>query len=379
MHNCLWVVAVDVEDRSLDSLGEVGRVDRATRGAWWGRETNLVVDNHVDGTAGAVAAQLREVEGFSNNTLTDHCGVTVDEDRQDREAVWAAVDDVLLSADDAFEDWVYSFEVGRVSGQVDLGRVAGLGSERAFGAEVVLHVTGTLDGRCVNGAFELAENLSVGLACDVGEHVEAAAVSHTDGGFVEACICGVGDDRVKQWDQGFATLEREALLTDVLGLQEGFERFSLVELTEDANLFVAGRLLVWALKLGLEPFALFWVLDVHVLDAGGAAVSVTQDTQDVAQRETVVAAEPAGDPFAVKIPQRQAVGLDVKVWVEAHLVGQRVGVRDEVARRAVGLDELLDASNLVDLEVGINLVVDGPADRHVWDAQLLEYVVPELV
>ena len=76
-----------------------------------------------------------------------------------------------------------------------------------------------------------------------------------------------------------------------------------------------------------------------------------------------MAAEPAGDPFAVKIPQRQAVGLDVEVWVEAHLVGQRVGVRDKVARRAVGLDELLDASNLVDLEVDVNLVVDGPADR----------------
>ena len=54
----LGVVAVDVEDRRLDHPGDVGAVDRGARRRRRGREADLVVDDHVDRAAGAVAAQL---------------------------------------------------------------------------------------------------------------------------------------------------------------------------------------------------------------------------------------------------------------------------------------------------------------------------------
>src|SRR5690606_32037952 len=108
-----------------------------------------------------------------------------------------------------------------------------------------------------------------------------------------------------------AALEAEALLPDELRLQEGLERLGLVELEQDPQLLLARGLDVRLLDPLLDPPALLGVLDVHVLDADGAAVGVTQGAEDVAQlhEPAAVAAEGAGGELAVEVPQRQPVAL----------------------------------------------------------------------
>ena len=133
------------------------------------------------------------------------------------------------------------------------------------------------------------------------------------------------------------------------------------------------------LQLVLEPLALGRVLDVHVFDAGGAAVGVAEHAQDVAEREHGLAAEAAGGPLAVQVPQGQAVGQDVEVRVLALDVLQRIGVRHEVAADTVGVDELLDPGDLVDLVGRVNLQVRAPAHGLVRDAQGLEDLVVEVL
>src|SRR3546814_13641307 len=44
----LGIVAVDVQDRRLNALGDVGRIGRRARELRAGRETDLVVDDEVD-------------------------------------------------------------------------------------------------------------------------------------------------------------------------------------------------------------------------------------------------------------------------------------------------------------------------------------------
>ena len=191
----LGVVAVDVEDRRLDHPGDVGGVGRGARGARRGREADLVVDDDVDRAAGAVAAQLGQVERLGDDALAGERRVAVHEQRQDGEVLAGEVEPVLLGADDALEDRVDGLEVGRVGGEVDLGLAAVLGDELALGAEVVLDVAGALDGLGVLLALELAEDLAVGLAGDVGEHVEAAAVRHADADLVHVVVGGAAQDR----------------------------------------------------------------------------------------------------------------------------------------------------------------------------------------
>ena len=68
-HAGLGVVAVDVEDRRLDHPGDVGGVERRARRRRRGGEADLVVDDDVDRAAGAVAAQLRQVQRLGDDAL----------------------------------------------------------------------------------------------------------------------------------------------------------------------------------------------------------------------------------------------------------------------------------------------------------------------
>src|SRR5699024_8430008 len=69
MDHSLRIVSIDVEDRCLDGPGNIGGVGGGTRLCRRSSETNLVVDNHVNGTAGAIATQLRHLHGFKYHTL----------------------------------------------------------------------------------------------------------------------------------------------------------------------------------------------------------------------------------------------------------------------------------------------------------------------
>src|SRR5690606_9963771 len=286
-HDRLGVVTVHVQDRRLDRLGDVGGVLRRARILRQRREADLVVDDDVDRAARAIRAQVRHLQRLDDDALAREGRVAVDEDRQPRERPRGEF--VLLRADDALENAVDGLEVGGVRGQIDVDLRAVRTAEGALGADVVLHVAGSaLVAR--ERALELAEDLAVGLARDVRQHVEAAAVGHADRGAREACVGGAVDDAVEQRDQRLAAFERESLLADVLRLQEGLERLGLVELAEDAELLVVVGLLVGSLQLLLEPVALLVVSDVHVLDADGAAVRVAEHAENVAELGLALAA-----------------------------------------------------------------------------------------
>src|SRR5699024_12200483 len=78
-------------------------------------------------------------------------------------------------------------------------------------------------------------------------------VGHADRDLVESGVGRLVEDLVEQDDRGLSAFEAEALLPDVLRLQEGLEGFGGVESTEDVSLLGAGQLLVGDLDLRLEP------------------------------------------------------------------------------------------------------------------------------
>ena len=141
---------------------------------------------------------------------------------------------------------------------------------------MVLDVTGAVRLRRVQVALELAEDLRIRLADDVGQHVEPAAVRHADDHLVEAVLGALVDRRVHHRDDGLGAFKREPFLPNVFGLQEGLERLGGVELAQDVLLLGDGRLLVLDLDALLQPLLLLGFEDVGVLDADVAAVGVAQ-------------------------------------------------------------------------------------------------------
>ncbi len=345
-----------------------------------GGETDLVVDHDVYGAAGPVTGQHRHVQRLGDHTLSGERRVTVQHERQDREAV-VLVEEILLGAHQTFEDRVDGLEMaGGVGGQrhVDLVVAEHL-VVLALGSEVVLHVTRTVGLRRVQVALELAEDLRVRLADDVGEHVQAAAVRHADDDLGEAVLGALVDDRVHHRDDRLGTLEREALLTDVLGLQEGLEGLRRVQLAQDVLLLADRGLDVLDLHTFLQPLLLFRFQDVGVLHTDVPAIRVAQDGQHIAQLHLLLAVETADLEGAVEIPEGQAVGRDVQIRMAAARITvhhQRIDVGHQVTAAAIGRDEFEHAGALVD-QTGRD--VPTPADRLVGHMERGEDLVVERV
>ncbi len=178
-HRGLGVVAVHVEDRRLDHLGDVGGVHARPAELGRGGEPELVVHDDVDGAADLVAGHLGEVERLGHDALTRERGVAVQQHREHR-ATGAVGDGVADGARHALDHRADRLEVARVGGEREQHLVAVGRLVLADRAEVVLHVAGALRARRVELTLELAEDLRVRLADHVGEHVEPTAVRHAE-------------------------------------------------------------------------------------------------------------------------------------------------------------------------------------------------------
>ena len=79
----LRIVAVDVEDGHREHLGDVRREVRGTRRSRRGGEADLVVDDDVDGPAGRIALEVREIESLRDDALAGEGGVPVQQHGHD--------------------------------------------------------------------------------------------------------------------------------------------------------------------------------------------------------------------------------------------------------------------------------------------------------
>ena len=200
MHDGFGIVAVDVEDRRLDHLGDVGGVGRRARVARRRREADLVVDDEVQRAAGAVAAQARQAEAFGDDALAGKGRVAVDQDRQHARAVLVLAL-ILLGARLAEHDGIDDFEMRGVGRQRQVHLVAVELAVRR-GAEVVFHVAGTVDVvGLVGAALEFVEDGAQRLRHDAGEHVQAAAMGHAEDDFLHAELAAALDDLLERGDR----------------------------------------------------------------------------------------------------------------------------------------------------------------------------------
>ena len=144
-HDRLRIVAVDVEDRRLDHLGDVGGIRRRARIARIGGEADLIVDDEMQRAAGAVTAQPRQPEALRDHALPGERGVAVDQERHHADAVLRrTMMLILLGAHLAEHDRVDDFQMRGIGGQRQVHRVAVELTIRR-GAEMVFHVAGAFD------------------------------------------------------------------------------------------------------------------------------------------------------------------------------------------------------------------------------------------
>ena len=192
---------------------------------------------------------------------------------------------------------------------------------------------------------------------------------HRNSDLIETILGCRLEDFIDHADCGFRTLEAEAFLADVFGLQEGLEGLGLVEFGEDAQLCVVVGLLVWLFEGVLEPATLFRVLDVHVFDADGSAVGITEYPENFAKEHGASATKAARHEFAIEVPEGQPVALDFEVGVGALAIFEWVDIGHEVTAHSERIDQLLNPGGLVDVVSRIDGDVFRPVNRHVGDTE----------
>ena len=135
-----------------------------------GRETDLVVRDHVQGATGRVAFERVEVESLGDDPLAGESGIAVQKNGHRGRRIVGPVARGALGLDGAghsLDDRVDRFEMARVGGQGDRDLPAVQSCSEAFCAEVILDVAGAaLDvgvGSSLDRALtlELADDLLV--------------------------------------------------------------------------------------------------------------------------------------------------------------------------------------------------------------------------
>src|SRR5262249_40371972 len=164
-----------------------------------------VVHHNVNRAANPVAGELREVQGFGDQSLPGEGRVAVDKNR-DAELSLAVAETALLGADPTLYNRVDRLEMAWVGaeGQVNgvfIGRDT-VGRE----AEVIFHVAVAADRFWQVVTFKLVKDHSVRLVENINQDVKPTAMWHPQHDFADAGGPCPLDYGVQERDEHFASL-----------------------------------------------------------------------------------------------------------------------------------------------------------------------------
>jgi hypothetical protein len=374
LHHRLGVFAVDVEDRRVEAAGHVGGVAAGARVFGVGGEPDLVVDDHVERPARAVAGQRAQVQDLLHHALAGEGGVAVDDDPQHAPPI-EVPGAVLFRPHAAQDHGTHDLEVAGVEAQRQVHAPPGRGHVIAAEAHVVLDVAAALLPLGI-GVLELLEDATRALAEDVGENVEPAAMGHADHHVVHAAGGRLFDGHVEERDQALAAFEREALRPQELSMDEGLEDLGVGQLAQDAPLLIGRQpaAVLGLLHAELQPLPDRLVVDVHELDADRPAVRVAQLVHDRAQRERVGAGGGGQREGQIKIGLGEAVEVQLQLVLVGRPLPERIELGRGVAAVAIGAGELVD---LFLARAGVAQALgqhseQSPGDGGMFGEQLME-------
>jgi len=177
---------------------------------------------------------------------------------------------------------------------------------------------------------------------------------HAHDDLFDAAVAGLLDERIEQRDECFAAFEGEALLPDVLGVQELLEPLDCGDSEENALAVLSAQLWLVQRRLHtfLQPGALVLVEDVHVLDAKGAAIRGPQTGDQVAQGRARAALERRAIHHPIEVGVREPELRRLEQGVARLVVAQRIQVGDQVAELAIGVNQVEDADVALEGRLG---------------------------
>ncbi len=261
------VLAVHVEDRDRQPVGDVGGQRRRVQLLLGGREPDLVVDDDVNAATHREAWQVGHVERLGRDALARKRRVSVQHDRHDAPSRVRALAR-LAGPGPPERDWVDRLQMTRVGDQLDAQFAAGARAVAAGRPHVVFHVAAAEHALRV-GVLEAGEDVERRTADRLHHHVEPPAVAHADERLLEPLRRAGLEHLVEQRDERGHAFEREPFRSRVAAVQHLFEDVGPDQAFEHRRPVDAGDRLLHPLP---HPLAALRVRNVHELGADRAAV-----------------------------------------------------------------------------------------------------------
>ncbi len=343
VYHRLGIVAVDVDDRRLHDQGQIGAIGRRARMLRRGGEADLVVDDEMNGAAGAKAPGAAHGETFGDHALPRERRIAVQEKRQHGFAARGIAQLLLLGAHLAEYHRVGCLQMRGIGRERQMHMVAvegavGGGAEMIFDVARPLHVE-----RIGAAALELVEDLAIGFGQHVGQHVEPAAMGHAEHDLAHPHLAAALDNLLQGRDHRFAAVEAEALGAEKPQGAELLEPLRFDQLGKNRFLAVESEMdvLVRPFDAALQPVLLFGVVDVEEFVADPAAIGFFEDFRH-APRGGARQAENAVEEYR---PVEIGFGKTVRKRVQLRMGRfrrqlQRVEIGLEMADGAIGAHQL---------------------------------------
>ena len=195
-------------------------------------------------------------------------------------------------------------------------------------------------------ALELGEDRGVGLAHEIGQHVEPAAVRHAEHKLLDPLLGPNAQDRLERRHQQLGPLDPEPLGAGIAPVEKPLERLRGGQNLQFLFFRRVGqaRPRVAVLEPPLNPLPLGEHLDMHVLDTDAPAIDLAQQTDDLAQGRALAPEQIVNENLSVEIGFGKPVGPVVQFRVTgAPLDPERVEIGFEMAAHAIGADQVQGA------------------------------------
>lgn len=212
--NDVWLVRVDVEDGTFDRLGDLTRVGAGTVLSWGRGESDLVVDDDVEGSVGGESVQVAHLEGLVDDSLSADCGVSVDDDAHGVVSL-AVLGKILDGSSGSHDAGIDGLKVGRVGDNSQIDTLVSA-FDILTNSKVVLYVSGSSVAASIllDEEFfilEFGHDFFERFLEDRGEDIESSSVRHSDDDVLDSGFGRSLDHGFESGDEGITALDSESL------------------------------------------------------------------------------------------------------------------------------------------------------------------------
>src|SRR5882724_9443376 len=227
LRNRLRVLAIHMKYRDLQHLGYVRRISAGPGLIGTGGETNLVVYHHVQSSTYGIRAKLAEIQSLLHDSLPSKSGVPMNEQSHPAFAL-GVTDPVLFCARASEGDGVNELKMAGIEAKREMNFFAM--DRRPIGAvtQMIFYIS-SVRLRFPIRISKLAKNSARALAHDIGQHVEPAAMRHTEHDFLNSLGPGLFNGQIEQGNQALRAFERKTFGADKFLANKLFESNRIIE------------------------------------------------------------------------------------------------------------------------------------------------------